>query len=570
VPPTALGGGTTARNFSVGGYVSHLDIVVVKDSPDARVSVLAPNGQRFPPPAAGTFISTDPYYSIFAIDAPQQGTWELDVSGGGQFLMNSLKTSTLSLTMQAPTSGAVAALGEPFTLAAQLSNQGAPVSGGQFSISGTVTATGGSDKGYTQDVALADPDGTGTYSAKITVPASAPAGSYAITIKAHAASEDVLSTSAVIRLDLFPSALLVSPATGKPTTESVGADAVGWDGALRVLYSLPLVGGLGGLPLDGRPAVPSAVVRGQVQLNGQPYDEATVTATAARAGAKTTIPVTVANDGGGRFHLVFPSAASGTYAVTIATQGAYKLVHGDLTHSTRTVLVTVRPATLGQEVRAWIVTALYLLLLIFLVLLVRYILSPKPYGTLLSTEGEGGLEFARAQRMPWTALLSPSTVRSGEMGMDPGLLFRFHGGSRITVQGTGERDNYLLRGEAVPTAPVPAGVAELTTADGTISYSVTADRRATGDDDEFRSAGQEVWARVRGRPSRDDEGDIDDDTGRGRGFSLFGPRRRADFDDDDNYGRRAGRSRARSRDDDDYDARPRRRSRRTRYDDDDY
>src|SRR5262249_13519195 len=71
IPPTQLGGGPASRNFSVGDFVSHLDVVVVKDSPDARVTITAPNGQVLPPAVAGTFISTDPHYAIFSIDHPQ-------------------------------------------------------------------------------------------------------------------------------------------------------------------------------------------------------------------------------------------------------------------------------------------------------------------------------------------------------------------------------------------------------------------------------------------------------------------------------------------------------------------
>jgi hypothetical protein len=219
IPPTTLSGGTTARNFDVGQYVSHLDIVVVKDSAHTRVSLVAPNGQRFPPAAAGTFISTDPYYAIFAIDTPQTGTWELDVSGSGQFLMDSLKVSTLSLLLTSPNASAVLALGEPFTISAVLSNQGTPISGGQFNLTGTISYAGGASAApYTQDVVLTDTTGSGTYSAPVTVPTAAPTGSYQIVVKAHSASEDVLTTQMVLRMDLFPAALLISPTTGKVTS----------------------------------------------------------------------------------------------------------------------------------------------------------------------------------------------------------------------------------------------------------------------------------------------------------------------------------------------------------------
>jgi hypothetical protein len=120
IAPTQVNGGLTARNFSVGQYVTHLDVIVVKDNPATKVSILAPNGQRIPPPATGAFVSTDPHYAIISLDTPQQGAWELDVSGTGLFLMDSLKVSALNLTLNLPSTKGALALSEPFTVSPQL------------------------------------------------------------------------------------------------------------------------------------------------------------------------------------------------------------------------------------------------------------------------------------------------------------------------------------------------------------------------------------------------------------------------------------------------------------------
>jgi hypothetical protein len=590
IAPTPLSGGAANRNFTVGQFVKSLDIVVVKDSPAARVTLLAPNGERFPPATAGTFVSTDPYYAIFSISTPQPGAWEVDVAGSGQFLMNSLKTSSLTLAVAQPAANAVLALGEPFTVAATLSSGGTPVSGGRFSLSATLTyVAGGSAPPFARDLVLADANGSGSYSAPVTVPTSAPTGSYRLSVTAHAASEDVLSAEATLRLDLFPAALLVAPATGKPTTETVGASVTGWDAALRAVYRLPILSWLSGPPLAGSPADPQAVVRGQVLLDGKPYAQASVTGVATRQGAGTArIPVTIANDGNGAFHLVFPSDASGTYAVALTTTGAFNISHGDLTHVTRNVLVTVTPATTQQELRAWAITALYLLLLIFLLLLIRYGLAQKPFGMLMSADGSGGSEFARARR-GLAALFAPGAVTSRQMGLDPGLRFGFHRGGRITVRGTAASANYRIGGERVPHEPISAGEGEITLAHSHEAYTVVAgrdtDTGAYGDEDEAPPARKQVLDRLRGRrPATDDDDDDDDDDydeGRPRrGFALFAARRRRDddddFDADDDDGSRTSRrtrsTRARydddDNDDDRYARRPRGRSRR-RYDDDD-
>jgi hypothetical protein len=568
IAPTQLGGGVTARNFTVGQYVSHLDIVVVKDAPSTSVALQAPNGQRFPPATAGTFISSDPYYAIFAIDTPQQGPWEVDVSGSGLFLMDSLKVSALALGITSPGANAVLALGEQFTLSATLSAQGTPISGGRFSLSGTITYAGGgaSSSSYTHDILLADAGGSGTYTAPLTVPAFAPTGSYTITVRAHAASEDVLTAQTTVRLDLFPAALLIAPTGNTPTTDAVGASVVGWDPIVRAIYRLPVIGGLGGLALQNHPADPAAMVRGQVLLNGRPYADATVGGTATHAGSTASVPVSVLNDGNGAFRLIFPSDASGTYRVNLTTSGAYNISHGDLTHVARTVLVTIVPATASQELRAWLVTFIYLLLFALLLLVIRYAVAQKPFGMLVNSDGSGGSEFARAQRGV-AALLAPGRVTSRQMGMDPGLEFGFHPGGRITVRGTAGRANYRLGGDRVPATPVSATETELSLANSPESYTVVSASPHTSraldaydEDDERPNKRAELLNRIRGRrPSDDDDEDDRYEEGEHprRGFALFSSRRRRyDDDEDEDDGRfddapRTSARRGRGRRDDD-------------------
>jgi hypothetical protein len=166
----------------------------------------------------------------------------VDVTGSGQFLMDSLKTSALSLAVTAPPDGMVLALGQPFTLTATLTNNGTPISGGKFALDATLTYSGGDAKTpYSQDVVLSDPNGSGQYSATVTVPTSAQTGSYRISVAAHAASEDVLTAERVVRLQLFPSAVLLVPQTGKPVADNtaVDAQALRYDGVLQALYQIP-------------------------------------------------------------------------------------------------------------------------------------------------------------------------------------------------------------------------------------------------------------------------------------------------------------------------------------------
>lgn len=575
IPPTTLSGGTVSRNFSIGNFVSHFDVVAVKDSPNARVTLTAPNGKVLPPSVAGTFISSDPHYVIFSVDHPQSGAWQLNVTGTGRFLMDSLKVSTLGLSILAPSSAAPEPLGQPLTIAAALNDNGTPITGNRYSLNGRITYSGGNGS-YTQEFVLDDHTSPGNYSAQITVPTSAPTGSYTITINAREVSDTIASADRSVRIERFPSPLLLAPATGKPTTETVSTSVLQWDPVLRMVYGVPFapLNWLSQWPLQGHPVVDGARLDGTMQLDGKPYTEATASGTATRSGSKTALPLHIATSDGGRFTAAFTPNGDGQYALTFKTQGSFKDSHGDLGTTTRAVTLRTQPASLAQEAIAWGITLLYLFILALIVLLLRYAFSQKPFGRLISNDGGGGEEFARARRGVY-GLLHPGTVLSQQMGLDPGLIFRFARGNRITVEGTGGgRRAYRLGGDTVPSSPVSASESVLTTVDGGMSYTVSASgsddfleedaggrrggllRRKTSDDDGYDDYDGAGRRGLFGRRARDDEYD-DGYSSRSSRKSRSG---RDDFDDD--YGSSRKSSGGRSRDDDDYSSSSRRGRRR--------
>jgi hypothetical protein len=542
IPPTALSGGTVSRNFAIGNFVSHFDVVAVKDSPGSRVTLTAPNGQTLPPAVAGTFISSDPHYVIFSVDHPQSGAWQLNVTGSGRFLMDSLKISTLGLSILTPSSASPQPLGQPLTVSATLNDNGTPITGSRYSLNGIVTYTGGSGS-YTQEFVLDDHASPGTYTAQITVPASAPAGAYNITVNAREISDTIASADRSVRIELFPSPLLVASSTGKPTTDTVATTVTQWDPALRALYGVPF-GPLTWLslwPLQGHPVVEGARLDGRMQLNGEPYTDATVSGSATRAGSKTAIPLNIATADNGHFTAAFTPGGDGQYALTFKTQGSFKDSHGDLGTTIRTVALRTQAASLVQEAIAWAITLLYLFILALIVVLIRYALSQKPFGRLVSNAGGGGEEFARARRGAY-GLLHPGTVLSQQMGLDPGLIFRFQRGHRITVEGNGSgRRAYRLGGDPIPNNPVSASDSVLTTVDEGISYTVT----ATGSD-EFED--EDFSARRGGLLRRKPAADDDDDYDAGRRRGRFGRRSLDDEFEDDYDSRGSSRKSRRSHD----------------------
>lgn len=567
IPPTALSGGTVSRNFAIGNFVSHLDVVAIKDSPNSRVTLTAPSGQVLPPAVAGTFISSDQHYVIFSVDHPQNGAWQLNVTGSGHFLMDSLKLSTLGLSILAPTAASPQPLGQPLAISASLNDNGTPITGSRYSLNGTVSYSGG-DGSYAQEFVLDDHASPGTYTAQITIPTSAPAGTYDITIHAREVSDTIASANLSVRIELFPAPLLVAPSTGKPTTDTVATTATQWDPALRVIYGVPfgLLTWLSQWPLQGHPVVDAARLDGTVQLDGKPYANASVSGSATRAGSKTAIPLHITTSENARFTAAFTPSGDGQYTLTFKTQGSFKDSHGDLGTTTRTVALRTQPASLVQEAVAWGITLLYVFILALIVLLIRYLFSQKPFGRLVSNDGGGGEEFSRARRGVY-GLLHPGAVLSQQMGLDPGLTFRFQRGNRITVAGDGAgRRAFRLGGDPVPTSPVSASESVLTTVDGGISYTVSA-----SGSDEFldEDEGTRRGGLLRRRPANDDYDDYD----AGERRSLFGRKSRND-DYEDDYDRRDSKRRSRRArdeyDDADYDSPRSRRGSRGRSRDDDY
>src|SRR5579875_2193520 len=390
VPPTTLNGGQTSRNLQLGSDVTHLDVIVVKDQPNTTVTLNAPNGQRITQNVSGAFLSTDPHYAIFSIDGPQAGYWQVNVSGSGQFLMDSLVVSPLSITIVQPTtSSPVLPLGQPFTVGATILDNGTPVSGSAFTVQGTISYAGGvSTTGtpFTEQLQLSDSATPGTYEAQVTVPNSATPGAYEITVTAsQVTSQPIGSASVTVRIEKFPAPYLLS--NGRPTTGQVTTTVTRWDPGLQVIYSLPVVSWLSGWPLGGHPAQVDADINGLIELNGQPYSNATVVGTATLNGSNTSVPISVVNDGGGQFHVLFSAPQDGVYTIHFHTAGSFKDSHGDFGLVDRTAQINVVGASLTQEIIAWLITLFYVLVVVLIILIIRFALLPAPGGRYQTTTG---------------------------------------------------------------------------------------------------------------------------------------------------------------------------------------
>jgi hypothetical protein len=537
IDPTSLTGGTTSRNFQVGAFVDHLDAIAVTDNPNATVTLTTPTGQVLPPTTPGATVLTDDryhHYTIFSIDNPQQGTWTLNVTGSsGQFLLNSLISSSLKVSIVTPEENhPVFPLGQNITISAVVKRgDGSTVCGHAFAITAKVTGPA-----FTGGVDLNDDKSPCTYTGEMTVPQNAAAGSYDIMVSVSQGSGTAISTAErIIRLELFPLPFFVSSKTNQPTDTPVDTTVIQWLWPIQIFYSIPLIDRFSPWALQNHPAQPYAILPGEVQSKGQPYPGATVTATFQRMGSKDApMDATVIDDGAGRFHVQFIPPADGTYIITFQTSGTFKDSHGDFGTTQRVANVTIQSAPFDLLLHALLITVLYFFILYFLYRLLRFSLTPKPFGEwVCSEEGEvvARSSFSRARRGLIQWFYHPNLVNSRQAGLPAGLQFRFRFGKVIEVKPEGHAGNNWRRGDGD----------ELRR-----DYQVASELRFRPGGDADDEADEPATYAIIARPSRNEEDsyrdDDDDDTPRQRRQQRPKPRpkprrssRRGRSGDDDYY-----------------------------------
>jgi len=451
ISPTTLNGGTTTLNFQVSNFVDSLNVIVIKDQPSATVTITTPNGQTLPTAFPGLSASLNPYYVIFSIINPQAGPWQLHVNGSGKFLMESLIISSLRVAITSLSNNSVLPLGQGFTVSATISNNGNILTGKGVNVIGSIAYANDSGQ-FNQSFVLTGDVGTGIYHAAVSVPENAPPGTYEITVSVNqVANIPLASASLTIRLQLFPQPFFLSPQTNQPTELAVNYTVVQWDPILQDIYSLPvsLVQWFSQLPLQHHPSQPYAIIAGQIEVQGKPYNNATITAMATYVGSNDIVPTTVVNDGNGSFHILFMPLTDGTYIVTFKTSGTFQDSHGDFGTASRTVYLVIRHAMFTEEFLAWLVTSFYILCLVMLIYLFRFWITPRPSGEWVRSE-DGEIvarhNFSQSRRNPIGRFFHRNILSSQGAGMPPGLQFRFLRSNSIQVRADGTRV-YWRRGD---------------------------------------------------------------------------------------------------------------------------
>ncbi len=438
IAPTTLSGGAISRNFQLGQYVDHLDVIVVKDQPQTTVTVDVPNGQQLSSGIAGTFISTDPHYAIFSVDGPQSGTWQVNVTGSGQFLVDSLVSSSLLVSILAPTKQTpVQAIGAFVPIKASIEYRGATITGASFTVTGTLTY-GGDTSGqapYAQNITLSDGSSPGIYQAQVQLPNGAPTGTYLLVVNVTQVSDVPLSSAQLtLRFDLFPSPYFLTKPGGAITTAPVSATVLQFDPILQFIYGHApgFLSWMGQSALQNHAPYPTANIPGEVALNNQPYCNATVRGTANPTGSSHAVPVTFVNGSCGTFQAQFPTGTSGGFTINFETSGTFQDSHGDFLPTARQVQLRVISASSGDEIHAWVLTALYLLLLIVLALLVRaYGFLPSPAAQFYTDSPDKPRQFAVNPISAWRVLFHRNVVQNPIQGI-PGIEVRVTRSGRRT------------------------------------------------------------------------------------------------------------------------------------------
>jgi hypothetical protein len=452
IPPTQLGGGTQQQNFNVVDGTTDLDVIVVRDNPNLNVTLLNPQGQVISANNAGVLYSGYTYNLIYQITGPQSGPWILSVSGSGQYLMYDLQQTDIGLSVNSvkfnqPSTQFVAP--KPLPLAQPIQVQAQVTSSGQLLSDSTYTVTGYVSYNSTVDdctrtqsaISFTMSNNAGTYTGNFTIN-SGQAGTYGILLCAtFGTSQNVIANELVpVRLEIFPDPRFISQQTSQPTDAAVVTTVIAWPGIIQWLYSLPILNHLSGWPLGGLPAKPVTNLPAIVQWQGNPYPGATVTATASSDQA-SNVPVTIVPESQGRFAVQFIPPGSGQYTINFDTSGSYNDSYGDFGQTPRIVNVTVEPETLGQLGFALLITIVYFIIFLFLILLVRFWLTPSPFGSWAYNAGGSsaptGRQFGRARRGLYQWFVHRNVLTSRQAGMPSGLQLRFRWGHRIEARSDG-------------------------------------------------------------------------------------------------------------------------------------
>ncbi|GLV54415.1 hypothetical protein KDH_12620 [Dictyobacter sp. S3.2.2.5] len=521
--------GIRAKNFSVSTYTDVLNVVVVKENANISIILKDPGAQSISEQNDNVLISNDdPYYTYFSVNEPRSGSWELDIKGSGRYVIQTLNDESMNLAnltltqnQQTIADGQPVALNNPVTISTFFTHNGVqatPPDG--VDLNGTLIFHGPAGN-FSQSFVLQNVKDTRTFSADVEVPASAPSGSYMLTIDATTDSRanSIANTARSQVFISFPEPYLLSSQSQElvPANELVMSKVIHWDPVLVLLYDhLPAWAGfLSAWPLQQSPPLSHAVIQGKVMIEKptlQPYapiKQLRVSVLSPNSPSATTVPVQISHNG--QFQLLVPVTGSGIYTLQFQTQGQLKDSYGMTISSLRKIEVSERMATPLQEGIAWLFTIAYAYLAFLVIRFVIGVTYPHPSGSWSSSRyGElDGKNIRQAHRTLFQWFFHPDQLTSRQLGMPAGLRFRFLRGGVIKARAEGRDASHWQFGNGDPVAS---------------QYTDASDLLYKEDDDSNETVRYTVSAET-------DEGDSLEGNSFKKG-GLFGGKRRDDDMDD--------------------------------------
>lgn len=447
--------GSFSTDFAVGDFVDHLDVLVVKERGVASVTLT-------PPPEAKLFpqvvqpASADAHYAIFSVSEPPAGDWQMNAQGTGQFLMDSLILSSVTVTIISPAAQtSVLPLGEKFTIRANIKHGGNYIGG--LTVTATIDHVGSSTDGsglLPLEVELSDSANSGTYQAQVILPPTDLSGSYEISVSAHGLTQtNIASARRTIRLERFPLPYFSSTQANRTQDGIINYTFDQLDPVLQTFESFSIIRS-NQWPLQIPFAPLSVSLPCHIELNGRLYPDATMSVVVKSVDSdNTTISVRVVNDGGGFFHIILPpQTAAGIYSVSFSLSGSFHDSYGDLGTIVRTIRL-IRPVSWGLDILGWLLILPYPLCLglVICFLFIRYFRVRGPSGSCIEI-GQNG-EVVESYKLGqtdinffkwlfWHHTLDSKGIRpqKGDNGtpLPGGLRFRFRPKSVIEVKPIGE------------------------------------------------------------------------------------------------------------------------------------
>ncbi|HEY0754310.1 MAG TPA: vWA domain-containing protein [Ktedonobacteraceae bacterium] len=468
-----LNGSTTQQNFPVVDGATKLDVVIVKESASVNVSLANPASQTISQNTAGVFVSQDNFHAIYSITSPPAGAWIATASGQGRFMLYSLTKTDITVTVTqvaVPSSSLNSTLdqqralplGQTLEITAKLESGGHPYNDNAYSVNGDISSSNPDCRNPAQAIVLKR-NGS-SYQGTVVIPLKSKPGTYTVQVCASTGSLQnvVASGSFNVSLAVFPIPSLYSTETKAYTDTSdkpLDTTVIQWFPLLQFFYSLPIIDHFSGWPLQGHPAQPEAVLNGEVQSNGTPYQGATIRATAVavtscKAGLPPqehvpgALPVTINQDDQGHFTALFEPTGPGLYEVIFETSGSFADSQGSFGPQALCVNANLRGAFFDENKTAGLITLVYFLLLFILFSGLWFFATPRPFGKWIRDQGspaETNRSFANATRVNLASVIyTRNILNSRSAGMPGGLRFRFRRGQRIDVRPTNGSGNWRM------------------------------------------------------------------------------------------------------------------------------